>query len=83
MGRFVKIILPIIVIILAIFSITAKQQQQDKFVQLQKLYTQYNELIVLNKQLKTKNYEQASLLKIEQQAQKKLQMIFPKDIKKL
>lgn len=83
MGKFVKVILPIVAVILAVFSIIVKHQQQDKFVQLQKLYTQYNDLIVLNKQLKTKNYEQASLLKIEQQAQKKLQMVFPKNIKKI
>ena len=83
MGRFVKITLPIIALILAMVSIIVKHQQQDKFVQLQKLYTQYNALIVLNKQLKTKSYEQASLLQIEQQAQKKLQMVFPKNIKKI
>ena len=83
MGRFVKITLPIIALILAMVSIIVKHQQQDKFVQLQKLYTQYNALIVLNKQLKTKSYEQASLLQIEQQAHKKIQMIFPKNIKKI
>jgi hypothetical protein len=79
----IKITLSIFIIGIALFSIIVKNEQQAKFVELQKRYREYHSLLVLNKQLKTKNYEQASFIKIEQDAKKDLNMIFPKRIEKL
>jgi Skp family chaperone for outer membrane proteins len=79
----IKITLSIFIIGIAVFSIVIKNEQQIKFVELQKCYREYHSLLVLNKQLKTKNYEQASFIKIEQDAKKNLNMIFPKHIEKL